>query len=59
MRWAGLVACKKESRGSYRFLVGRPEVKSKLKDTGVDVRIILKWIFKKLHGEAVWIYLAE
>jgi len=35
-----------ETRGAYRFLVGRSEGKAHLEDRGVDGRIILKWIFK-------------
>ena len=35
-----------------RDLVGRSEGKNRLKDFGVDGRIILKWIFKKWDGEA-------
>jgi hypothetical protein len=31
MRWAGHVACIGESRGVYRVLVGKPEVKSPLR----------------------------
>ena len=30
MRWAGHVACMGESRGAYRVLVGKPEVKRPL-----------------------------
>jgi hypothetical protein len=30
-----------------------------LKDPGVDVRIILKWIFKKWNGDMDWIDLAQ
>jgi hypothetical protein len=30
-----------------------------LEDTGVDERIILKWIFEKLDGGMDWIYLAQ
>jgi hypothetical protein len=30
-----------------------------LKDPGVDVRIILKWIFEKWNGEIDWIYLVQ
>jgi hypothetical protein len=32
----------------YRVLVGKPEGKNRWGDTGVDGRIILEWIFKKL-----------
>jgi hypothetical protein len=34
-------------RSAYRILVGRPEGRNHLEDPGIDVRIILKWIFKK------------
>jgi len=30
--------------------VGKPEGKSHLGDPGVDGRIILRWIFRKLNG---------
>jgi hypothetical protein len=36
-----------EGRGVYRVLVGNPEGKSRLEDTGLDRRIILKWMFRK------------
>jgi len=36
-----------ERRGVYRVLVGKPEGKNHLQDPGVDVRIILRWIFRK------------
>ena len=36
-----------EKRCVCRVLVGKPEGKSHLKEPGVDVRIILKWIFRK------------
>ena len=49
-----------ESRGAYRALVGKPEGRNHLKDPGVDGRIILKWIFERLDGEAIdWIDLAQ
>jgi len=36
-----------ERRGVYRVLVGRPEGKRLLEDSGVDGRIIFRWIFRK------------
>ena len=42
-----------EMRDTYRVLFGRPEGKSHLKGLGVDVRIILKCIFKEWDGEAL------
>jgi hypothetical protein len=48
MRWAGHVACMGESRGVYRFVVGKPEREMHhLEDPGLDGRIILRWIFRK------------
>ena len=47
MRWAGHVARMVEGRGVYRVLVGKPEGKRPLGETGVDGRIILEWIFRK------------
>ena len=44
MRWAGHVARIGEGRGVYRVLVGIPEGKRPLGRTGVDGRIILRWI---------------
>ena len=47
MRWAWHVVRMGEKGGVYRVLVGKPEGKSHLGDTGVDGRIILRWIFRK------------
>jgi hypothetical protein len=50
MRWAVYVARMVEDRGVHRVLVGKPEGKSHRGDQDVDVRIILRWIFRKLEG---------
>jgi hypothetical protein len=39
-------------------LVGKPREGDHLKDTVIDGRIILKWIFKKWVESMDWIYLA-
>jgi len=36
-----------EGGGVYRVLVGKPEGKRPLGDTGVDGRTMLRWIFRK------------
>ena len=51
MRWAGHVAYMRENRGLYSVLVGKPEGNNHLEDLGVDVRIILRWIFRKQNGK--------
>jgi hypothetical protein len=43
-----------ERRGAYRALVGKPEGRNHLEDPGIDGRIILKWIFKRLGGGGAW-----
>jgi hypothetical protein len=54
MRWAGHVARMGERRGAYRILLGKTEGVSPLGRPRLDIdwRIILKWIFKTLDGEA-------
>jgi hypothetical protein len=42
-----------EDRDVYRVLVGKPEGKNHLKELGVDGRLILRWIFRKLDV-GVW-----
>jgi hypothetical protein len=39
-----------KKRGAYRILVGKSERRNHSEDTGVDGKIILKWIFEKLDG---------
>jgi len=43
----GVCSTHGETKGVYRVLVGKPEGKNHLRDTGVDGRIILKSIFRK------------
>jgi hypothetical protein len=45
MRWTGHVARMAERRGVYRVLVGK--CGDNLEDLSMDVRIILKWVFRK------------
>ena len=52
IRWAGHVARMEERRGAYRVWVGRPDAKDHLEGLSINVRIILKWIFKKWDGKA-------
>jgi hypothetical protein len=48
MRWAGNLARMEEGRGVYKVLVGKPEGKRPMGRQGVDERIRLRWIFRKL-----------
>jgi hypothetical protein len=50
LRWVGHVARMRERRGAYRALVGNLRGGDHLEDSGVDGRIILKWIFERLGG---------
>ena len=50
MRWAGHVARMGEDRGVHRVLVGKPRERGRWGDQDVDVRIILRWILRKLEG---------
>ena len=47
IKWAGHVACMRESRGAYGILVGKSEGKRLLEDQGVDRRTILRLMFRK------------
>ena len=47
-----------EDRGVHRVLVGNLKERDHLEDSGVDGRIILRWIFRKWDGaESIWIRL--
>jgi len=51
MRWAGHVACMGERKHIYRILVGNLRERDNLGDSGIDGRIILRWIIRKWNGE--------
>ena len=57
MGWA--CSTHRGSRGADVVLVGKPERKNNLEDTGVDGRIILRWIFRQWDGGLDWIDLAQ
>jgi len=44
---------------TYRDLVGKLEERDHLEEPGVDVRIILSWIFRKWVGAMDWIDVAQ
>ena len=48
MRWAWHVARMGERRGEYRVSVGNLRERDHLEDPGVNGRIILRWIFRRL-----------
>jgi len=51
MRWAGNLACTGERRDVYMIFMGKPKGKRPLEDSGVDEKIILRWIFRKWDGD--------
>ena len=59
LRWAGYVACMGDRRGAYRVLVGDLRERDHLQDLGIDERIILKFISRKLAGGMDWSDLAQ
>jgi hypothetical protein len=52
MRWAWHVAHMRQKRSAYRVLVGKLRLRDHLEGPDVDVRLILKWIFRKLNWRA-------
>ena len=60
MRWAGHVARMGGGRETYTgFWWGNLRERDHLGEPGVDGRIILRWIFRKLDGDMEWIELAQ
>jgi triosephosphate isomerase len=51
MSWTGNVAGMEKSTDAHWVLVGKSERRGHLKDLGVDGRIILKWIIRKLDED--------
>ena len=47
-----------ERRGAYSVLLGKPEGKNHLEEPGIEGKIILRWIFRKLDWGMDWIDLA-
>jgi hypothetical protein len=47
LNFIALIINAEEYRGAYRVLVGNLRESNHLEDKGLEVRIILKWIFKK------------
>jgi len=56
IKWTGHVTSMGERRGVCRVLVGNLNERDRLRDPGVDVMIILRWIFRKWDvGGMNWI----
>jgi hypothetical protein len=51
MRWWGQVTCIKEMRNTYTVFARNMKGRDNLEDLGVDVRIILKFILRKILSE--------
>jgi hypothetical protein len=45
-------------RSAYRVLVAKPEGRTPLEDSGINGRVLLKWIFEEWDGGMDWIELA-
>jgi len=45
----------RERRCIYRFLVGKPDKRDHLEDTGSEERLILKCVFKRQERSLDWV----
>jgi len=52
MRWVWYVTCEGDKRDTKRFLWGGLKERVHSEDLRVDIRILLKWIIKRLDLEA-------
>ena len=50
--WAERVALMGDRRRGQMILIGKPEGKRPLEHLDIDGNVILKWIFRKLDGDA-------
>jgi len=55
MKWAGIVAC----MGRERCVQGLVRERDHLEDSGLDGRIVLRWILRKWDVGMDWIDLAK
>jgi hypothetical protein len=59
MTWVGHIASMGVVGNAYKILVGKTQGSEHLGDPGVDERVILKFIFKKLCDDVDWLQLPQ
>jgi hypothetical protein len=48
LRWEGHVACMDDMRKAYKILLENLKGRDHLEDTGIDGKMILEWIIKRV-----------